>query len=188
MNFNPDFAGAVHQFFDQIGVKSFQGLFAAIDYTNHRARPGGYVGELERNIPAADEQNPWREIFQLHELVGGNHMLSPRHVEGPGLGARGDQKMPGLQPGAVNLYGGRADETRGAAQGGAKGVRRILDDAKAMAVGDRADAVPIGQVADQVGHEHGRGVGRDQGLDAAGVDVIGAFLDVDEGRNETGAQ
>ncbi len=145
MNFNPDFAGAVHQFFDQIGVKSFQGLFAAIDYTNHRARPGGYVGELERNIPAADEQNPWREIFQLHELVGGNHMLSPRHVEGPGLGARGDQKMPGLQPGAVNLYGGRADETRGAAQGGdLVGLKSALDLSRHR-VGKRAF------VSDQIG-------------------------------------
>ena len=76
----------------------------------------------------------------------------------------------------------------GTAQGGAKGVRRILDDAKAMAVGDRADAVPIGQVADQVGHEQGRGVGRDQGLDARRVDVVGAFLDVDECRHESGAQ
>ena len=45
------------------------------------------------------------------------------------------------------------------AQGGPERVAGVLDHREPVGVGDGADAVPVGRVADQVGGEDGAGAG-----------------------------
>ncbi len=60
-------------------------------------------------------------------------------------------------------------------------------DLQAMRVGDRADAVPVGHVPDQVRDEDRARARPDHRLDRVDVDVVGVGFDVDEHRDETGA-
>ena len=56
-----------------------------------------------------------------------------------------------------------------------------------MRVGDGADAVPVGAVADEVGGEDRLGAGREHRLDGVDVDVVGVGLHVDERGHDAGA-
>ena len=60
-------------------------------------------------------------------------------------------------------------------------------DLQVVSVGDRADAIPVGDVADQVRDEDRPGARADHRLDRVDVDVVGVGLDVDEHRDESGA-
>ena len=60
-------------------------------------------------------------------------------------------------------------------------------DLQPVRVGDRADAVPVGHVADQVRDEDRARARADHRLDRVDVDVVGVGLDVDEHRHEPGA-
>ena len=70
---------------------------------------------------------------------------------------------------------------------GAQRVAAVLDHDQFVAVGDLADAVPVGQVADQVRDQQRACPGSDHLLDALDVDVVGVGLDVHEGRHQPGA-
>ena len=60
-------------------------------------------------------------------------------------------------------------------------------DLQAVRVGDRADAVPVGHVADEVRDEDRARARSDHRLDGVDVDVVGVGFDVDEHRDEPGA-
>jgi hypothetical protein len=55
-----------------------------------------------------------------------------------------------------------------------------------VAVGDRADRVPVRAVADQVRREDRARLGPDRRLDPRDVDLVGVGLDVDEHGHEPG--
>ena len=76
---------------------------------------------------------------------------------------------------------------RCAAELGAERVARVLDHLEAVRVGDGADAIPVGAVADQVRHEDRLRARRDHLLDAVDVDVERVGLHVDERGHETPA-
>ena len=70
---------------------------------------------------------------------------------------------------------------------GAERVARVLDHLEAVRVGDGADAVPVGAVADEVRSEDRLGARGDHLLDGVDVDVERVGLDVDERGHEPGA-
>ena len=57
-----------------------------------------------------------------------------------------------------------------------------------MTVGDLANAVPVGSVADEIGSEDRPGAGADHLLDGVDIDLEGVGRDVDEDRDELGPQ
>ena len=69
----------------------------------------------------------------------------------------------------------------------AERVARVFDHQQVVAIGDRADRVPVGRVADEVRQQDRPRLRRDQLLDRAHVGVERVGLDVDEHRDETGA-
>ena len=56
-----------------------------------------------------------------------------------------------------------------------------------MAVCNFADAIPVGGVASKVRRENGAGLGCDHRFDPLEIEIQGERIDVNEGRDQTGA-
>ena len=95
--------------------------------------------------------------------------------------------MPPLTRGGDRVTAGEARDRDVGARAGARAaqvrvehVAAVFDDEQAVAIGDGADGVPVGAVADEVGREDRLRARADHRLDAVDVDLQRVGLDVDE--------
>ena len=97
-------------------------------------------------------------------------------------GARDDVRQREARDGDVGSRAGRRAPERGAER-----VAGVLDHREAVPIGDLPDAIPVRRVAGEVRHEDRLRRGPDHRFDPVDVDVEGVRLDVDEHRNQPGA-
>ena len=95
---------------------------------------------------------------------------------------RGDRVAPGEGGDReVGPFTGAA-----AVEAGVEYVTAVLDHDQAVGVGQLPDAVPVGDVADEVRGEDRPAPVRHHGFDAVGVDLVRGGVDVDEGGHDAG--
>ncbi len=68
------------QMFPHVVVETAQDVLAAIDQAHLGAEPGKYVGELDRDVTAALDQNALGQFWKVKSLVRGNDVLKPGNL------------------------------------------------------------------------------------------------------------
>jgi hypothetical protein len=96
------------------------------------------VGELERNIAAADQQHTLREMLEVEELVAGHGVLAAGEGKPDRLRAGGDHDMARAQAVVANRDCGLVEEARGAFECGDAGLGETLLSAGRHRVGEAA--------------------------------------------------
>jgi hypothetical protein len=107
-------AGALEELRDQVRIESPERALAAIEHDHLGVRPCRDVGELERDVSAADEQDAVRQIVELEKAVARGDVLGAGDRQRHRLRTARDHEVLRLQTLAADLEGVVRDEARGA--------------------------------------------------------------------------
>jgi hypothetical protein len=124
---------------------------------------------------------PWPTHADSERTIDELGIIEAHHPAGPR--SRDDVRQGEARERNVAARSGRRP-----AQRRPEAVARVLHDLELVAVGDLADAVPVGAVPDQVGGEDRLRARADGTLDRVDVDLVRVAFDVDEHRCEPGAR
>ena len=169
MDVDADGVAAGDEEFDEVGVEATQRAGAVVGDHCLGAGTRRDVGELEGDESAADEQDPFGELFEVEESGGVDEVFGAGEVERSGSGAGGDQGVPEPMDGAVDVEPVRIGEACGAVQGD----NVVAGEAGFHVGGDRIrEAVHVGAERGPVDGESG-GVDALAGEEVGGVDDLG---------------
>jgi hypothetical protein len=107
-------AGALQELCDQVRIERLERPPAAIEDDHLSVRPCRDVREFERDVAAADEQQPPRQLVEFEEAVARSDVLGALDRQRHGLGAARDHDVACLEALAADLDGVFRDEARGA--------------------------------------------------------------------------
>src|SRR6185503_3552713 len=91
---DPEIARALHQHGHQVGIEGFERPGAPVKDRHAYAGPRRDVGELERDVAAAHEDDPGWRALEIEELFAGRAAIRAREREGYRHGAGGDEDPP----------------------------------------------------------------------------------------------
>jgi hypothetical protein len=93
--FDPFLDHLLGQEFAAVVVESAEKQGPAVELGDLRAEAMEDAGELDRDVAAADDDDPFRQFLEKEGLVGGDHVLFARNVGHRGPAAGGQQDMLG---------------------------------------------------------------------------------------------
>src|SRR6185295_16369918 len=76
-----EIARTLHQHGHQVGIESLERPGAPMEDRHAYAGPRGNVGELERHVAAAHEDDPGRQALEVEELFAGREEIRARERE-----------------------------------------------------------------------------------------------------------
>src|SRR5215471_9552452 len=123
MDVDTQFASRLYECIDQIRIEALQRASTSMKDTNLRASAHRDVGELERDVAAANKDDSLWQLLQLKELVALDQVFLTRNFQRRRFGASGDKHKAPAERIVANLKSCLVEKSRTTVKSGNSRVR-----------------------------------------------------------------